>query len=219
MKKKIMKLMLVASLLLIPLLMSQATAHPPADMKLQYDIDTQILDVIITHNSPAPSFHYIERVEITVNDALVFAEDYTDQPTTTTFTYSYNITAVIDDVIEVTAICNINGNIVRSLTVTDAPSIRLFKPEKGIYIGNNKVIPFRSTIILGSIDIEVIAEDPDGIDRVEFFIDDVLQENDTAFPYSWTWSERAFLRKTIKVTAYDTAGKDASDELMVFKIL
>jgi len=39
-------------------------AHPPQDMTLTYDLGTTTLNVTITHESPAPTVHYIEKVEI-----------------------------------------------------------------------------------------------------------------------------------------------------------
>jgi len=36
-------------------------------------------------------------------------------------------------------------------------------------------------------------------------------------PYSWTWSELAFFRYTIKVVAYDNAGNSAQASINVWR--
>lgn len=97
---------------------SFAGANSPSKMELKYDEASTTLNVTITHNVDDESSHYIESVTIKVNDTTVETETYTSQPTTSTFLYQYtNINATAGDVIMVTAICNISGQIEKSLTV------------------------------------------------------------------------------------------------------
>jgi len=56
-----------------------------------------------------------------------------------------------------------------------------------------------------------------GIDRIEFYIDDVLQGNDTSSPYEWTWKTRVFFSHTLKVIAYNTEELNTSVSLRVMK--
>jgi len=115
---------------------------------------------------------------------------------------------------------------------TNPPTVQITRPEKGIYWRDIKLWPifnftlftWLKTYIIRDITIEVDANDPSpgsGINKVEFFIDGTSKENITApGPYVWNWDERAFLTKTIMVTAYDNAGHDASDsiEVVIFNL-
>ena len=79
-----------------------ALAHPPQDMILDYDLGTSDLSVTITHETPAPTIHYIYKVDIDLNDELIISEEYDSQPTNDIFTYVYVVEAEIGDEITVT---------------------------------------------------------------------------------------------------------------------
>jgi hypothetical protein len=65
----------------------------------------------------------VEKIEIKKNADLYLTEDYTSQPTTSTFTYTYDVTAGDGDLLEVTAYCNLYGSITDQITVsTPSPS-------------------------------------------------------------------------------------------------
>lgn len=100
-------------------------------------------------------------------------------------------------------------------------AIEIAKPEKRfIYIRNNRFIPFLTTIVIGTIEIEVNAfEYKPGlnIDRVEFYIENELKNTDTSHPYSWSWDDFSFFRYTLKIVAYNTDGENTSKELKVWK--
>jgi PKD repeat protein len=101
---------------------------------------------------------------------------------------------------------------------TTPPTIEIRKPENALYLNNKKILPFSIPVIIKKIDIDVNASDDQiGIDKVEFYIDNKLTATDTSPPYSWTWDKRAFFRHTIRVTAYDIAGNNASKEITVLK--
>ncbi len=100
-------------------------AHSPSDMVLEYDFQEQKLNVTITHNTPTPNQHYIKKVEVWVNNDLKISQEYTSQPTLSTFTYQYNLSAEDVDVIKVTATCSISGDITEELIVID-PTIKDF---------------------------------------------------------------------------------------------
>jgi hypothetical protein len=95
--------------------------HSPSGMSLVYHSDTETLDVTITHSVSNLQTHYIEAVDIYLNDILNQTEDYTSQPSNT-FTYSYSINATLGDAIKVTASCNQGGSITETLTVGDNPT-------------------------------------------------------------------------------------------------
>jgi hypothetical protein len=98
------------------------------------------------------------------------------------------------------------------------PVVQITKPEKAIYIRNDKVLPFITALVFFAIDVQVTASDNEsGIALVEFYIDDTLKANDTTVPYSWTWSERSFLSYALKVIVYDNAGHHTEKEITVWK--
>jgi len=101
---------------------------------------------------------------------------------------------------------------------TTPPSVTITKPINGLYIQDQFVFPLFLPIIFGRITINVDAADNDsGMNRVLFYIDGQLGFNDTAAPYSYTWSELAFFRYTIKVVAYDNAGKNKEASINVWR--
>jgi hypothetical protein len=123
--RKIMKSFIIATLTISLILISSgAYANPPDDMILEYDSTTSTLEVTITHPTLDPNTHYIYKVDISVNGELYLSEEYTSQPTSDIFTYSYIVIANANDEISVTAICNLFGSITRTLTVPseDAPN-------------------------------------------------------------------------------------------------
>lgn len=105
---------LLAACLILP---QYAYADPPKDVVLDYNLQTQTLTVTITHKSTFTGMHYIKQVEIKKNDKLAGNNEYTSQPGKTTFAYTYNIPAALNDVMEVTATCNIQGKKTTTLTV------------------------------------------------------------------------------------------------------
>lgn len=105
------------------------------------------------------------------------------------------------------------------------PEISIKKPLNNWIYKNN--IPKRpiimfATIIIGYITVvaEANASDGKGIERVEFYVDDVLKFTDLYNPYSWAWLDKptGLERKhTIKVIAYDTLGEQNYDEMTVYR--
>ncbi len=100
----------------------------------------------------------------------------------------------------------------------DEPIVYFEKPkDKYLYIFDREIMPsiFGNTIILGKITIEVDAYDEDGVEKVEFYVDNELKYVDDESPYQWLWDERTFGRHEIKAIAYDEEGNKAEDEIDV----
>jgi hypothetical protein len=78
-----------------------------------------------------------------------------------------------------------------------------------------------TTIVIGKLNVTVTATDnQSGVQKVEFYVDEELQETDTTAPYNWTWSDRGhFFPYTLKVVAFDNCGNHNSDTVKVWKIL
>jgi hypothetical protein len=85
-------------------------ATPPQDVKLTYDAASQSLQVTIIHPSPFPSFHYIKKVEVKINNTGKSAYKYESQPAGGQFTYTYKLPAGSAGTIEVEAFCSLYGS-------------------------------------------------------------------------------------------------------------
>lgn len=107
-----------------------------------------------------------------------------------------------------------------TLHILPSMNVKIVKPENGIYIRNKKVFPFFLPVIIGKIDIEANATSANGIEKVEFYIDDEIKAEDSSYPYNYTWNEKSLFkyRYLIKVVAYDEKGNKAEDELNVWKL-
>jgi hypothetical protein len=95
------------------------------------------------------------------------------------------------------------------------------RPENGIYFNEEKILPFCVPLILcGNITIwiEVIANGS-GLDRVEFYINDLLQATipGSGPVYSWCLSWRPFSKLNFKVIAY-SFDESASDEIVIWRL-
>jgi len=93
------------------------SAHSPSDLNLTYDIDTQKLNVTISHQVANPDSHYIYSIEIIKNGNIIKTHNYDNQPDTASFTYTYDVNATIGDIIEVSTFCNQGGTRNKQITV------------------------------------------------------------------------------------------------------
>ncbi len=115
MKKKILKTSLILFILLI--LATSIKANSPSSIDLSYDYDTKILDVKVFHNVADANTHFIETLDIYVNDVLNISQGFTNQNTTSYLEVSFSISVYYGDTIKVTAICNIAGSATSQITV------------------------------------------------------------------------------------------------------
>jgi hypothetical protein len=110
-----------------------------------------------------------------------------------------------------------------TVTTTDNkdPTVLLLNPDVALYILNNKISPFFMTLVIGKIDINVSASDSSGISRVVFYVDEEPMAEVLSEPYIWTWSRGSIIkhRHTIKIVAYDNAGRYTSEELIIWRFL
>jgi len=97
--------------------MPTALSHAPSSLTLNYNSNTELVNVTITHIVDNVSTHYIGVVEIRVNGTTVKTEYYINQPSLDTFTYQYNVTANNGGRIEVTARCSIGGFLTTCIVV------------------------------------------------------------------------------------------------------
>jgi len=99
----------------------------------------------------------------------------------------------------------------------ESPELTIVSPmENTLYI-SNFTIPFIKTFVIGKIMVEVNATDAQsGVDRVEFYVDDVLMANVSSPPYQWFWNEDTLYDTHIlKVIACDRDGNKAEESMEV----
>jgi len=94
-------------------------SHSASNMTLIYDLPNQELTINIVHSVADPNTHYIFEIKIWKNNILEKQYNYTSQPTTSSFSYIYNVTAIVGDILKVSAECNIAGTLIKELTVSD----------------------------------------------------------------------------------------------------
>ena len=110
---------------------------------------------------------------------------------------------------------------------TIPPAVKILSPQNGLYLRGLRLFPWlfrQRTLLIGDIIIEVDASDAQsGIEKVEFYIDNVDQPQftDNQTPYSWTWTHGSLLKHkhTIIVVAYDYAGNPSLDMIDVRRFL
>ena len=96
------------------------------------------------------------------------------------------------------------------------PRVSIEKPDNGIYTFGHKIIPFFMPLIIGSINVKAIAEDENGIEKVEFYLDNSLKGIAGNPPYEWKYNIIGFHK--IKVAAIDGSGNIGGNEIEVFGI-
>jgi hypothetical protein len=104
-------------------------------------------------------------------------------------------------------------------------SVDIAKPLRALYLHNQRIIPWSSTRIIGSITIEATSGDffygPENwqVQKVDFYIDNALKATVTSEPYSWNWTAKTLGKHVIKVVAYGLNNDTASKEIQVTKFL
>ena len=110
-------LCLLLSFLALSLCPPTAQAHGPKDITLTYDSKTQALSVTISHAVSNPQKHYVKKVSITKNLEAVATHNYTSQPESSSFMYTYPMEATAGDTVKVKANCSYFGSKMVELTI------------------------------------------------------------------------------------------------------
>ncbi len=93
-------------------------SHPPTNMTLVYDTNTQTLSVTVVHTVADPNTHYIEYVVVNKNGAYEIDRNYTSQLSASAFVDVFTVDADNGDVLQVTAICSVSGQLTDQITVS-----------------------------------------------------------------------------------------------------
>jgi hypothetical protein len=98
------------------------------------------------------------------------------------------------------------------------PQVQIGAPRRGrLYIEDRNIRDFKYDRTWVIDDFCICVEVKPGnapIEKVEFYIDGALKNTDSEIPYQWRLNERSVRKHKVKVIAYDTEGRTASDQLI-----
>ena len=109
------------SLTLCGLLVMSATAfaHPPSDIKIQFDPATRTLTATVKHRVSNPKTHYIRKIDIGLNGKELKMMPFTRQETSTGQALSCVVPqAQMGDTLSVEGYCNLSGKLEKEIKVT-----------------------------------------------------------------------------------------------------
>ena len=96
-------------------------AHSPKSVDVEFDSETRILNVAVTHSVSNASKHYVNKVIVELNGKKVIEQKFSSQTNEEEQHVLYSIhDAKEGDKIKVTAYCNISGKKNTELTVMAA---------------------------------------------------------------------------------------------------
>jgi len=110
---------IILCFLAVILVSQNVSAHSPSNMSINYDSENQKLETTITHQVSNPDSHYIYNIAIKKNGETYNSFNYTNQPSGSSFTYTYDIDTTEGDTIEVTALCIQGGSITKQVSIND----------------------------------------------------------------------------------------------------
>jgi desulfoferrodoxin (superoxide reductase-like protein) len=110
-----MRMLIVTLVLLaVPLL-----AHSPKSLELDYNSETSVLNISVTHSVNDASKHYVNKVVVELNGKKIIEQKFRSQTDEEGQQMVYSIIDAREgDKISVSAFCNISGKKKGELTVT-----------------------------------------------------------------------------------------------------
>ena len=100
-----------------------------------------------------------------------------------------------------------------------SPTVIITRPDRYIYVYDNEAIPFIIPIIVGKLTVKAEAYSSEGVEKVEFYLNNIIQYTDVEEPYTWIWEKSPFGFYKIEVKVYDESGKTASDSIFVIRLI
>ena len=97
---------------------STAFAHPPSDIKIDFDPKTKMLHAVIIHNTSNPLNHYIKKVDVGLNGNEIIEHTISREDNNESQTVKYLIPDAKDgDIISVEGYCSISGKLKKEIKV------------------------------------------------------------------------------------------------------
>lgn len=114
------KIILIFILLMTLTITLNVYSHAPTKIDLNFDIEEMVLKAEVYHPVLLPGNHYIDKIEVYLNDVLIIVQEFDHQLTKETQKAGYFIfEAEKDDVIKVKAFCNKHGDKTARLVVKE----------------------------------------------------------------------------------------------------
>lgn len=107
-----------ALILLMSVLILAIYAHAPSTIELTFDVKTEILDVTVIHPVGNVEKHYVEKIEVFIDDEMVIVQTFKRQMNNREQKASYLLfEAEENSKIKVVAHCSIHGSLSEETTV------------------------------------------------------------------------------------------------------
>ena len=112
-------LMVIVTLLIFS---GMGFAHPPSGIEMEFDNETKVLTVFVTHSVSKVDKHFIDKIVVELNDKEMITQMFRRQKEGEGQEAMYLIAdAGTGDTIAVTGYCNVSGKKKVSLTVEEMP--------------------------------------------------------------------------------------------------
>lgn len=110
---------------------AMVSAHSPGDVSLEFNPETKILSVEVSHGVRDPAAHYIDHIEVMLNGTLVEDKKYEKQPDSSGIVETFKIEkAAAGDMIKVEAYCSISGKKGAEIKVPEPVQEKQVKEEQ-----------------------------------------------------------------------------------------
>jgi len=114
MKKLIVFLIFFAFLAIV----QTACAHPPSEIKINFDSKAKMLEAVIIHNTSNLSNHYIKKVDVGLNGREIISQSISRQDNLETQTVSYLLPDIKSrDEVSVEGYCSMSGKLEKKIKV------------------------------------------------------------------------------------------------------
>ena len=109
------KIAVIFTFLVSLLFITYVYASVPTDMKINFDPDSKMVNIVITHSSNNTIIHYIRKVEVWLRGKRIIEHYISRQDNDQTQVLAYLIPDYqAGDVISVAAYCSVNGRLERN---------------------------------------------------------------------------------------------------------
>ena len=105
-----MKRAIIFAILFLAVAISASYAHAPSNIKISFDRNTKVLQVVIMHSVNDPLKHYVKKVDVRLNKRGIISQIIPEQDNSESQALTYIIPgAKIGDLISVEASCSDTG--------------------------------------------------------------------------------------------------------------
>ena len=95
-----------------------AAAHAPKGIEADFDIEENLLRLVVSHDTKDASKHFVDKIEVKLNGEKIIEQEFASQQDKAVQEVIYRIIdAGVGDKIEIVAGCNISGKKKATLTV------------------------------------------------------------------------------------------------------